>query len=65
MPAVMNAANEVAVDAFLSGKIKFTDIALLIEKTMNAHVAHALSSIEEVMNADLWGRKKTRELLGL
>ncbi|MDD2334959.1 MAG: 1-deoxy-D-xylulose-5-phosphate reductoisomerase [Geobacteraceae bacterium] len=65
MPAVMNAANEVAVDAFLAGKIKFTDIALLIEKTMSAHDAHSLGSIEEVMSADLWGRKKTRELLGL
>ncbi len=65
MPAVMNAANEVAVDAFLSGKIKFTDIAMLIEKTMDAHEAHALGSIDEVLSADLWGRKKTRELLGL
>lgn len=65
MPAVMNAANEVAVDAFLAGKIKFTDIALLIEKTMSAHDAHSLGSIEEVMSTDLWGRKKTRELLGL
>jgi len=65
MPAVMNAANEVAVDAFLAGKIKFTDIALLIEKTMSAHDAHSLGSIEEVMSADLWGRMKTRELLGL
>lgn len=65
MPAVMNAANEVAVDAFLAGKIKFTDIALLIEKTMSAHAAHSLGSIEEVMSADLWGRKKTRELLCL
>ncbi|MDD2318495.1 MAG: 1-deoxy-D-xylulose-5-phosphate reductoisomerase [Geobacteraceae bacterium] len=64
MPAVMNAANEVAVDAFLSGKIKFTDIAMLIEKTMDAHNAHTLNSIDEVLSADLWGRKKTRELIG-
>jgi len=65
MPAVMNAANEVAVDAFLAGKIKFTEIAVLIEKTMSAHDGHTLGSVEEVMHADLWGRKKTRELLGL
>jgi 1-deoxy-D-xylulose-5-phosphate reductoisomerase len=65
MPAVMNAANEVAVDAFLAGKIKFTEIAVLIEKTMSAHDGHSLGSVEEVMHADLWGRKKTRELLGL
>lgn len=65
MPAVMNAANEVAVDAFLSGKIKFIDIAMLIENVMNAHGAHDLGSIDEVLSADLWGRRKTRELLGL
>jgi 1-deoxy-D-xylulose-5-phosphate reductoisomerase len=65
MPAVMNAANEVAVDAFLAGKIRFTEIAELIEKTMAAHKAHLLTSIEEVLSADLWGRKKSRELLGL
>ncbi|HKZ15838.1 MAG TPA: 1-deoxy-D-xylulose-5-phosphate reductoisomerase [Geobacteraceae bacterium] len=64
MPAVMNAANEVAVEAFLSGKIKFTDIVTLIEKTMNLHKPHRLNSLDEVLSADLWSREKTRELLG-
>ncbi len=63
MPAVMNAANEVAVEAFLSGKIKFTEIVELIEKTMDLHSPHDLKSIEEVLHADKWGREKTRELL--
>jgi 1-deoxy-D-xylulose-5-phosphate reductoisomerase len=64
MPAVMNAANEVAVDAFLSGTIRFTDIASVIEKTMDAHQPHSLAFVEDVLSADRWGRAKTRELLG-
>ncbi len=64
MPAVMNAANEVAVEAFLSGRIKFTEIVTYIEKTMNMHNPHGFSSIEEVLSTDLWSREKTRELLG-
>jgi 1-deoxy-D-xylulose-5-phosphate reductoisomerase len=64
MSAIMNAANEVAVEAFLSGKIKFTDIVTLIEKTMNLHKSHRLNSLDEVLSADLWSREKTRELLG-
>lgn len=63
MPAVMNAANEVAVEAFLSGAIRFLDIARIIEKTMDAHQPHALTSIEEVLHADRWGRMKAKELL--
>lgn len=64
MPAVMNAANEVAVDAFLQGRIKFTDIASVIEKTMNAHQPHSFRSVEEVLNTDRWGREQAKELIG-
>jgi 1-deoxy-D-xylulose-5-phosphate reductoisomerase len=63
MPAVLNAANEVAVEAFLDGRIKFTDIPVIIEKTMDAHKPHALTSIEEVLSVDRWGREKSREFL--
>lgn len=62
MPAVMNAANEIAVEAFLDGRISYLQIARLIEKTMDAHQAHRLGSIEEVLEADLWGRTRAREL---
>lgn len=65
MPAVMNAANEVAVEAFLTGRITFTAIAETIDRTMAAHSVHSLGSIEEVLTADRWGRAKVRELLGL
>lgn len=62
MPAVMNAANEIAVEAFLDGRIAYLQIAQLIEKTMDAHQSHRLGSIEEVLEADQWGRVKAREL---
>lgn len=62
MPAVMNAANEIAVAHFLEGSIGFTQIAETIERTMNAHTAHNLRSIEEVLKADLWGRESAREI---
>lgn len=62
MPAVMNAANEIAVDAFLEGRIGFVQIAETIERTMNAHAAHDLRSIDEVLKADLWSRETAREI---
>lgn len=64
MPAVMNAANEVAVEAFLEGRITFLQIPQLIEETMSAHQAHRLESVEEVLDADIWGRAKAQELSG-
>ena len=65
MPAVMNAANEVAVEAFLNGKIGFMAIAESIEKVMDLHAPHTLGSIEEVLEADLWGRTTARQVLGV
>lgn len=62
MPAVMNAANEIAVAEFLAGRIGFTRIAETIERTMDAHSAHELNSIDEVLKADLWGRETAREI---
>jgi 1-deoxy-D-xylulose-5-phosphate reductoisomerase len=65
MPAVMNAANEIAVEAFLAGRIGFMAIAESIERVMNLHAPHSLSSIEEVLEADRWGRRTAREVLGV
>jgi len=62
MPAVMNAANEVAVEMFLDGRLAFLQIAQVIEETMNAHQAHALKSLEEVLQADQWGRETAAEI---
>ncbi len=62
MPAVMNAANEVAVEAFLEGRIGFLQIPRVIEQTMDNHQPHRLSSIEEVLEADRWGRDAARNI---
>ncbi|MDQ1336198.1 MAG: 1-deoxy-D-xylulose-5-phosphate reductoisomerase [Thermodesulfobacteriota bacterium] len=56
MPAVLNGANEIAVDAFLKGRIGFLDIPDLIEKTMDAHASSPVETIEAVMAADRWAR---------
>ncbi len=63
MPAVMNGANEIAVDAFLKGKIGFLQIPMLIEKTMEAHRTSSIDNIEKVMEADSWARDTAREQL--
>lgn len=61
-PAVMNAANEIAVAEFLEGRIGFTRIAETIERTMDAHSAHDIQTIDEVLEADLWGRNFALEI---
>lgn len=63
MPAVLNAANEIAVESFLDGKIAFLDIPELIEKSMEAHQPHPVETIEMVMEADRWARKTALGLL--
>ena len=56
LPAVLNAANEVAVSAFLNNKIGFTDIPSIVEKTMDLHIPKRVSSIEDVLLTDRWAR---------
>ncbi len=63
MPAVLNAANEIAVDAFLKGKIKFLDIAEIIEKTMDAYTVINDYTIDELLEADKWGRAYASQLI--
>jgi 1-deoxy-D-xylulose-5-phosphate reductoisomerase len=63
MPAVLNAANEVAVSEFLAGRINFLQIAELTERTMEQHVPCPVEAMESVMEADRWGREKARSLL--
>lgn len=65
MPAVMNAANEIAVELFLDGRIGFSEIPALIERTMDAHQPVRLGSIADVLEADRWSRTKIREFLTL
>jgi 1-deoxy-D-xylulose-5-phosphate reductoisomerase len=52
LPAVLNAANEIAVDAFVNGKIGFPDIWRVVEQTMDAHVWNAGETLEALISAD-------------
>jgi 1-deoxy-D-xylulose-5-phosphate reductoisomerase len=63
MPAVMNAANEVAVEAFLKGIIRFVQIPKLIQMVMDQHEPKEFSCVEDVLKVDLWSRKKSREVM--
>lgn len=63
LPAVMNAANEIAVEAFLHKRISFLAIARLIEAVMKRHHSEELTTIDKVLQADLWGRQEARTLI--
>ena len=63
MPAVMNAANEVAVDAFLSGRISFTDIDGVVERMMDAHEVQLAESVEQLMEIDAEVRRAASALV--
>lgn len=63
-PAVLNAANEVAVEAFLTGQIGFLEIAATIRTTLEACRPVSLNHIDDVLKADRWGRHYARRLIG-
>lgn len=60
-PAVLNAANEVAVELFLKGEVGFTDIPRLVERVLEQHVPQA-AGLEEVLAADGWARDALRAI---
>ena len=62
MPTVMNAANEVAVDAFLNRKISFLGIAEVVEETMKK-VKNSALSIEAILNADATSREISKNII--
>ncbi|MDA3918545.1 MAG: 1-deoxy-D-xylulose-5-phosphate reductoisomerase [Deltaproteobacteria bacterium] len=61
MPAVMNAANEIAVEAFLEKHINFMDIFKLISKAMEDHTCIDNPDLSSIIEADLWARDKVRQ----
>jgi 1-deoxy-D-xylulose-5-phosphate reductoisomerase len=64
-PAVLCAADEVAVQLFLKGGIKFTDIPRVVEKTLDGHRPPQGSSLEEILDADRWARDKALQVAGV
>jgi 1-deoxy-D-xylulose-5-phosphate reductoisomerase len=63
MPAVLNAANEIAVEAFLGERIPFNTIPMLVQQVMDVHQVEAVSNLESVLSADQWARQQANRLL--
>ena len=61
-PAVLSAADEVAVGAFLSGKIGFTDIHRVVEKVLSEHQPSSGKEVEELMEADAWAARRAVDI---
>ncbi len=62
-PAVLNAANEVAVEAFLEGDVSFLDIPVIIRAALDEHQPQPLEQIEGVLRADRWARSAARRFI--
>jgi 1-deoxy-D-xylulose-5-phosphate reductoisomerase len=61
MPAVLNAANEAAVQAFLDNRIPFSGIPRLVNQAMEAHALEPAAELEAILEADGWARRRTEE----
>lgn len=64
LPAVYNAANEIAVAAFIAGTLDFPGIWQTVARTMAAHKAIPHASLDEILAADAWARREAENLLG-
>jgi 1-deoxy-D-xylulose-5-phosphate reductoisomerase len=60
LPAVMNAANEVAVAGFLNGQARFPDIWKIVEEVMNRHTSVAHPDLDAILQADHWAREEAQ-----
>jgi 1-deoxy-D-xylulose-5-phosphate reductoisomerase len=65
MPAVLNAADEEAVEAFLKGKIGFLSIYKVVEKVVLRHKIVKDPSLQDILEADQWARQEALELMGI
>jgi len=62
-PAVLNAADEVAVSAFMENKIRFIDLPEIIEKILARHDSIREPSLDDIREADLWARRETKKII--
>ena len=60
-PTVLNAANEVAVQGFLQGRVSFLDIARIVEETLERAPPARLNTLADVADADSWARRYATE----
>jgi len=63
LPAVLNAANEVAVQGFLNQEIGFVDIEPVIRRTMEKHSVVSSPGLAEILAADQWARRQAQEVI--
>ena len=63
MPCALNAANEIAVRAFLNNEIKFTQMYQVIEKSLEIINPAPISDIDQLINIDAEVRQKTKEII--
>lgn len=63
LPAVLNAANETAVQAFLDKRLSFAKIPKVIEKTMSRHSVAEHTSLDDILEADKWARKEAEGVI--
>ena len=63
MPAVMNAANEVAVDAFCDGRLSFLGITESVRDAMDAHERIEQPVLEQILEEDTWARQHVTDAL--
>ena len=63
LPAVLNAANEIAVQAFLEEKLPFLEIPVLVEKVMNRHIVEDVTDLPHLLAIDSWARAEAQSLL--
>jgi 1-deoxy-D-xylulose-5-phosphate reductoisomerase len=64
-PAVLNAANEMAVKAFLEGKLPFVEIHEVVNQTLNRHKVAKESGLDDILNADKWSREEANRIISL
>jgi 1-deoxy-D-xylulose-5-phosphate reductoisomerase len=64
-PAVLNAADEVAVGCFLERQIGFEDLPRIVRAVLDAHSPAPASTVEGILEADRWARRRTREVAGV
>jgi len=62
-PSVLNAANEIAVDGFLSGRLDFPGIPRVVRAVLDRHRPSPATSLETILQADAWARGAAREIL--
>jgi 1-deoxy-D-xylulose-5-phosphate reductoisomerase len=63
MPAILNAANEIGVNAFLEGSLKFTEVPLLLKRVMEEHEVKSVHTVEDILKADHWARERSKAIL--